>query len=184
MTRSAATCSTVRPNASHSRVASWWSVSQRDACQHSPPTTSWSRTTQFSGCIGVFIDSERRCSSSSAPASCWASMRKERSDPPSGAGLRSLRRWPCSRPWPLDRPRARLSLQSRIEAHGSLAIRLPCLGQSWLEQLNRVTGWVFEQDLLAADSDHDVAPKPPSSLAKVNDRGDQVGDFKRESIPT
>src|SRR5690349_17182519 len=53
----------------------------------------------------------------------------------------------------------------------------------WLEQLDRVTRGVFDQDLLAADAGDDVVAEADAGLAQTLDGRLDVGHLEREAVP-
>ena len=52
-----------------------------------------------------------------------------------------------------------------------------------LEQLDRIAGWVLEQDLLATDAGHDVVAEARSRSCELRDLRGQIIDLDRKPIP-
>jgi transposase len=59
----------------------------------------------------------------------------------------------------------------------------PCLQPGRFNELDRIPGWVFEQDLLSAYSDHDVVAEIGAVVAQCLDRGVEIVDVELEPIP-
>src|SRR5262245_16204129 len=52
------------------------------------------------------------------------------------------------------------------------------------EQLNKITGWVHQQDLRSSRTGHEVIAEPHSGIAQAGNLGWQILNNKVDAVPT